>query len=167
MPNPVNADADTNNDDKEKSTICAFDKGFCADGPALTQDGCFPQLTAYQVNVNASFVVTGAQAGSFSAGKEDGPGGMCIPFPPGERDPRLVSRIPLRPAPGADVSFNECKKMADQMKNPLFPADQTTSPTADGYYFERFDPALKPTIIDGKPAVEHFTLDNAAADREA
>ncbi len=176
----------------DKRTICAFDRSYCADGPPLDKDGCFPQLTAYHVSANASFMVTGAQAGSFSAGRATSAclpcpptgcspeeqqncayePGTCLPFLPEKRDPRLVSRIPLRPAPVPDVlpgsppappMVIECERMADQMKNPLFPTRQTTSPTADGYYFERFDPALEPTIIDGKPAVEHFTNNGAAA----
>src|SRR6185436_6952489 len=88
---------------------CVFNS-YCADGPPLTQNGCFPQLTSYTVNVNAGFLVTGSQAGSFSAGKTDGDG-HCQPFEsgsgPGQRDPRLVSRIPLRPYPGQTTSI-EC-----------------------------------------------------------
>ena len=160
--------------------------------PAAGADSCFPQLTAYHVSANASFMVTGAQAGSFSAGRATSTcpdcaatgcsraqeqdcayePGTCLPFLPEERDPRLVSRIPLRPAPVPAVLPDktappplsiECEKLVkDPMKKPLFP-EQPTSPTADGYYFNRFDPALKPTIIDGKPAAEHFTFNNAAA----
>ncbi len=39
-------------------------QSLCADGPPLAADQCFPQLTSYQINVNAGFLVTGTQAGS-------------------------------------------------------------------------------------------------------
>ena len=78
---------------------------------------CFPQLTGYQVNVDAGFMVTGTQAGSFAHGIEVG--GQCAPDP--KRDPRLVSRIPVRPAPGQPDSSILC----DTPTKPVFPTLQT------------------------------------------
>ena len=50
---------------------------------------------------------------------------------PEERDPRLVSRIPLRPAVAC---------------SPATLPKPTTDPTADGYAFDHFDPAIVPTV---------------------
>jgi hypothetical protein len=136
--------------------LCGYES-FCADGPPLEQNACFPQLTVYQVNVNAGFLVTGTQAGSFSAGRENPTTGLCEPDP--NRDKRLVSRIPLRPAPGADSASIECGPGT-------FPTMQTTNafdnvltpPTdgnrgsfdhaGDGFYIDHFDPRIKPVIND-------------------
>jgi len=134
---------------------CVFNS-YCADGPPLTQNGCFPQLTSYTVNVNAGFLVTGSQAGSFSAGKADGDG-HCQPFEsgPGQRDPRLVSRIPVRPYPGQttsiecgppDVVFTYPKY---QTANPFDgvgppPAGKQVNRSGDGYFIDHFAPALEP-----------------------
>jgi hypothetical protein len=112
--------------------------GFCADAPPLGKDGCFPQLTSYQVNVNAGFHVTGNSSGSFDAGTTDAATGLCRPYTAAERDPRLVSRIPIRPVPG-DVLPVECGPG-------VFPTLQTTDETADGYLIDHFDPRIKPGI---------------------
>ena len=90
-------------------------QSLCADGPPLGADQCFPQLTSYQINVNAGFLVTGTQAGSYAAGKS-GPNG-CEPLSPSDRDQRLMSRIPLRPYPGQELSDILC----DQRMKPVFP----------------------------------------------
>jgi hypothetical protein len=118
-------------------------RGLCADGPPLQGgpdvNGCFPQLTSYQVNVNAGFLVTGTQAGSYAAGTTDASEhGQCQPD--SNRDARLVSRIPLRPYPGQ-------ASVAIQCGTPVLPSSKppVTDPAQDGYFFERFDPALKPT----------------------
>jgi hypothetical protein len=116
---------------------CAW-AGFCADGPPLGSDGCFPQLTSYQVNVNAGFHVTGTSSGLFDAGTTDAATGLCRPYTPAERDPRLVSRIPLRPVPGTALPV-ECGPG-------VFPTMQTSTSTADGYFIDHFDPLIKPGI---------------------
>jgi hypothetical protein len=118
---------------------CAFDrKNFCADGPPLGPDGCFPQLTSYQVNVNAGFQVTGTSSGSFNAGQEGTNG--CEPIP--GRDGRLVSRIPLRPPPNAPLSSIECGATVTD----VFPTWQNTVNKGDGYYIDHFDPLIKPVV---------------------
>jgi hypothetical protein len=118
---------------------CAFDpQTFCADAPPLDQNSCFPQLTAYQVNANASFTIQGSASGSFAAGTTDDHG-ACRPFRPDERDPRLVSRIRLQPAPG-DTTPITC--------DPGFPS--ATDASADGFHFERFDPRIEPSVINGQ-----------------
>ena len=136
---------------------CVFNS-YCADGPPLTQNGCFPQLTSYTVNVNAGFLVTGSQAGSFSAGKTDGDG-HCQPFEsgsgPGQRDPRLVSRIPLRPYPGQTTSI-ECGPPEVVFTYPKYqtanpfdgvgptPAGKSVNRSGDGFYIDHFAPSLEP-----------------------
>jgi hypothetical protein len=126
------------------TTRCIFNRSFCADGPPLVQNDCFPQLTGYQVSVNAGFMVTGTQSGSFASGVEvstpDGP--QCAPNT--NRDPRLVSRIPLRPARGQQRSAIECGSS-------IFPP-ATTDPEADGYFFDRFDSRLAPVLDDANRA---------------
>ena len=127
---------------------------YCADGPPLGQDGCFPQLTGYQVNANAGFTVTGSSSGSFSFGvdEEVEKNGekirVCAPDP--NRDPRLVSRIPLRPPPDKPSSSIIC----DTTTNPKTPPAPTfptltkdmTMPAADGFFIDRFDPRIAPVI---------------------
>jgi hypothetical protein len=135
--------------------VCGY-VGLCADAPPLQHNECFPQLTPYQVNVNAGFMVTGTQAGSFASGRE-GPAG-CEDFPllPAAegRDARLVSRIPIRPPRGSTVSI-ECGPPAT-----TFPTYQTTTASdtlldpmmmtfdhkGNGYYIDHFDPRLVPII---------------------
>jgi hypothetical protein len=119
-------------------------QSFCADGPPLAADKCFPQLTSYQINVNAGFLVTGTQAGSYAAG-ESGPNGCQ---PQSNRDERLQSRIPLRPYLGQDLATTpiECGPTPKD----VFPTLQTTTASADGFYIDRFDPALKPIEAKGK-----------------
>jgi len=164
---------------------------FCGDGPLLTQNGCFPQLTSYAVNVNAGFLVTGSQAGSFSAGTTNVAAGtwdmtmpmsmpkpedyLCRQFTATERDPRLVSRIPLRPYPGQPGGDDAIKCESPPLHPmPVFPNPkdpeksilQTTTPfdmagappagqrpdrSGDGYYFDRFAPALEPTLDPNSP----------------
>ena len=86
---------------------------FCADGPPLVgNDGCFPQLTAYQVNVGAGFMVTGTQAGSFASASRWA--ATVASRTVHGRDPRLVSRIPLRPAPGAAGVLDRVRQPPDQ-----------------------------------------------------
>jgi len=120
-------------------------QSFCADGPRLADapplsaNVCFPQLTSYQINVNAGFLVTGTQAGSYAAG-ESGPNGCQ---PQSNRDRRLQSRIPLRPYPGQTTSI-ECGPTPKD----VFPTWQTASDSADGFHIDRFDPARKPIDAD-------------------
>jgi hypothetical protein len=126
---------------------CEF-KSFCADGPPLESapNGCFPQLTSYQVNVNAGFLVTGTSAGSFAAGTTD-ENFRCRPFPTNDpdasknRDARLVSRIPLRPYLGQDPAAIVC----GQSVTDVYPTWKDSPPTADGYYIDAYNPARKPT----------------------
>jgi len=110
------------------------------------------------VNVNAGFLVTGSQAGSFSAGKTDGDG-HCQPFEsgsgPGQRDPRLVSRIPLRPYPGQTTSI-ECGPPEVVFTYPKYqtanpfdgvgptPAGKSVNRSGDGFYIDHFAPSLEP-----------------------
>ena len=115
-------------------------QSLCADGPPLAADQCFPQLTSYQINVNAGFLVTGTQAGSYAAGKS-GPNG-CEPV---DRDPRLQSRIPLRPYPGQDLKDILC----GETPKDVFPTWQTATDSADGFHIDSFDPARKLTDADG------------------
>jgi hypothetical protein len=119
--------------------VCEL-QSFCADGPPLVANVCFPQLTSYQINVNAGFLVTGTQAGSYAAG-ESGPSGCQ---PQSTRDRRLQSRIPLRPYPGQTTPI-ECGPTPKD----VFPTRQTMTASADGFYIDRFDPARKPTDADG------------------
>ncbi|HXU01114.1 MAG TPA: hypothetical protein VN903_08985, partial [Polyangia bacterium] len=134
----------------------------CVDGPALNNDACFPQLISYAVNANASFLVTGSQAGSFSAGKTDA-GGHCEPFEygtkpeEGQRDPRLVSRIQLRPYPGQDETKHpiECGGPQDVFKYP-FSTYQTNMPFGDGYFIDHFDPSIEPGFNSDTGKVENL-----------
>jgi hypothetical protein len=112
---------------------------FCVDGPPLAEDQCFPQLTSYQINVNAGFLVTGTQSGSYAAG-ESGPDGCR---PQSNRDLRLQSRIPLRPYPGQTTPI-ECGPTPKD----VFPTWQTATAAAEGFHIDRFDPARKPTGAD-------------------
>lgn len=148
---------------KDNPGQCAFLPGLCADGPPLQSDTlraqtCLPQLVSYQVNVNAGFLVSGSVSGSFAAGtqvtKDLGNNQQvtyCAPDP--NRDPRLVSRIPLRPivlaaGPGVDPPVApECG--ADVFKNYATGGsfNQTTDPTAPGYYFDRFDLRFAPKLV--------------------
>ena len=104
-------------------------QSLCADGPPLAADQCFPQLTSYQINVNAGFLVTGTQAGSYAAGKS-GPNG-CEPV---DRDPRLQSRIPLRPYPGQDLKDILC----GETPKDVFPTWQTATDSADGFHIDEY-----------------------------
>jgi len=133
-------------------------QSFCADGPPLetAPPQCFPQLTSYQINVNAGFLVTGSQAGSYAAGqskqpddpngpKDPNPGDVGACEPQSNRDARLVARIPLRPYPGQDPNTILC----DQPGHPVFPPSPTNA-FAEGYFIDHFDPGLKPTdVADG------------------
>ncbi len=146
-------------------STCVFDEGFCADALDLESGGadeamfamCLPQLSPYQINVNGGFLVTGTQSGSFAAGVEmtqDLGGGQkrtfCAPDP--NRDPRLVSRIPLRAvplapeAPGAPAVPPPSIECGSPMTT--FPTLTTdpTMPEADGYYIDHFDPAIIPEV---------------------
>jgi hypothetical protein len=120
-------------------------QSLCADGPRLEEapPQCFPQLTSYQINVNAGFLVTGTQAGSYAAGQSNATTKQCEPIP--GRDSRLVSRIPLRPYPGQQTSI-ECGPPAAVFTNPAY---QTAMPSADGYLIDHFDPTLKPDDANG------------------
>jgi hypothetical protein len=150
---------------------------FCGDGPPLTQDACFPQLTSYVVNVNAGFLVSGSASGSFNAGTTNQAAGtpidpmmtdnpadrLCRPFNmPSERDKRLVSRIPLRPYPGQSRDAILC----EQPMHPVYPTLQTNMPfdvpgpppagqppdrSGDGFFIDRFDPALEPMLDMNNP----------------
>ena len=123
-------------------------QSLCADGPPLGADQCFPQLTSYQINVSAGFLVTGTQAGSYAAGEVE-PADPSDPMKPRQcqpqtgRDPRLVSRIPLRPYLGQKTSilceppfapvlsqkdhvFRRCRRGGQAVR----PATTTTSTTS-------------------------------------
>jgi len=155
---------------------CVF-TSLCGDGPPLTQDNCFPQLTSYAVNVNAGFLVSGSASGSFSAGTTNRAAGtlidpmmtknpaddLCRPLAtPGERDPRLVSRIPLRPYPGQSPDAILC----EQPMHPVYPTLQKGMPfdvpgapaggqppdrSGDGFYIDHFNPALEPILDMNNP----------------
>src|SRR5262249_55108550 len=116
--------------------------------------GCFPQLTTYQVNANASFWVTGAQAGSLAAG-EEGPNG-CRPQT--GRDPRLISRIPLRPAPDQKAASIICDSATDPPVK-TFPTLKTApaQSAADGFYIDHFVLRLKPKV-DPPGLVDQFEV---------
>jgi hypothetical protein len=132
-------------------------QSLCADGPPLGADQCFPQLTSYQINVSAGFLVTGTQAGSYAAGEVE-PADPNDPMKPRQcqpqtgRDPRLVSRIPLRPYLGQDATSILCEPpfapVVSQTDHAFNGVDAAGKPVSgDYYYLDHFDPALKPTDV--------------------
>ena len=150
---------------------CTFDqRNFCADAPPLGPDGCFPQLTSYQVNINAGFHVTGTASGAFDSGTTNNASGtpapdpkadndLCRPFTAKERDPRLVSRIPLRPPPNDALGSGALANIdCGATVTDVFPTMQTTMPSntvsmnmsvdqkGDGYFIDHFDPLLAPVV---------------------
>jgi hypothetical protein len=156
-----------NPNDPSSPKQCAFTiQNYCADGPPLdvqTEMSCFPQLTAYQVNANASFYVTGSLSGSLAAGQDDATNG-CQEIP--TRDKRLVARIPLRPAPGATPlapgtkdDTNECSH-GGQVVFPTLQTDQS-APAVDGFFIDRFDPRIQPSVINNTQAPVLFTSPDA------
>jgi len=154
-------------------------QSFCADGPPLVNNKCFPQLTSYQINVNAGFLVTGSQAGSYAAGRSKAPPPgdsspqECEPLPPSDRDPRLVSRIPLRPYPGQPLPAQPLPGQTDAIvcggPGVVFtdPAYQSATPSADGYFIDHFDPSLKPDDANGDGKLDDVAFMSTTARPEA
>ena len=58
---------------------------------------------------------------------------------PVDRDPRLQSRIPLRPYPGQELKDILC----GETPKDVFPTWQTATDSADGFHIDSFDPALE------------------------
>jgi hypothetical protein len=150
---------DTNKPDAKE---CMFIPGLCAEGPPLNNDSCFPQLVGYQVSANASFMVTGSVSGSFSAGIQvdrDASGKAidqpyCAPDP--NRDSRLVSRIPLRPAPGPTAPTPASPVVECGPPATVFPTLQTRDQFGPGYLIDHFDARVAPNVSGGK--IEQFTV---------
>ena len=132
-------------------------QSFCADGPRSPTDQCFPQLTSYQVNVNASFLVTGTQAGSYARRQVRDPNGRLSPVQ--SRRPTATRvwcpRIPLRPYPGQDLTRSCAARRQGRVPDP---AEQRRT-RADGLLHRSLrSGARSRPIVDGDGKLDRLAL---------
>jgi hypothetical protein len=145
--------------------------GYCVDAPPLSAlKPILSQIVTYSVNLGASFLVAGGQSGVLGSGKEvvlpDNVTRVCEPFARGERDPRLISRIPVRtifdqsgkPLVGLPMCPAEIRNNADDNRSVAETAracDPSRNPTPDpvACWEERFPLDKLAPSFDNNPCV--------------